>query len=129
MMKIRSRVGHTPRKDAITRSLCLKRAYTTNAVTHSVKDYSNTGKLDLFQSQIASISLFLFLPFVPEDAPSWFANRTRRNFWGSIDNQRKYFDWVSSVLKVEKPDDWYRIRVADVEEREGGGLLCHYYQR
>ena len=36
-------------------------------------------------------------------------NRSPRNWWDDVSNQRKYMDWVSKELHINKLSDWYNV--------------------
>ncbi len=49
------------------------------------------------------------------------------SFWTIQSNRKSYFDWVSSQLKIQSLEDWYNIRVSDIQAFSGGSLLNNYY--
>jgi hypothetical protein len=48
-----------------------------------------------------------------------------RGFW-SGNNQRLFFDTVAKDLKVQQPEDWYKVNVEDVVQK-GGTFISHLY--
>ncbi len=49
-------------------------------------------------------------------------------YWNSLSNQRQFFDQqAAAALSVRIANDWYRIRVEDVYEEGGKGLLNGHY--
>jgi hypothetical protein len=43
-----------------------------------------------------------------------------------LKNQREYFDWLAKQLDIKTPDDWYNVKLADVDKLHGAGLLHQY---
>ena len=37
-------------------------------------------------------------------------NQVPKNFWLNIENQRKYFDWLSNQLNFKSIEDWYKLK-------------------
>jgi len=44
--------------------------------------------------------------------------------WASSNNQRAFFDNLSKKLRIEKLDDWYKVKISEVKEARG--LLKNY---
>jgi hypothetical protein len=40
---------------------------------------------------------------------AWKFHQVPRGYWNRKDNQRKFLDWLTKELQVNKNDDWYRI--------------------
>jgi hypothetical protein len=47
-------------------------------------------------------------------------------YWDNLDNQKKYFNWLSNILGINKTSDWYSISRNDVISRGGATLLNKY---
>ena len=43
-----------------------------------------------------------------------------------MENQRRLFDSLSQRFAIQQLEDWYSIRVLDVKDNGGAGLLPHY---
>ena len=51
-----------------------------------------------------------------------------RNFWDSLDNQKKFFDRLHAQLGYTCMDDWYKVTQDDIYLYGGAGLLNHWYK-
>ncbi len=45
------------------------------------------------------------------------------NYWDSIENQRKYMDWLFKQLEYKNMEDWYKVNRGDFKNHCGYGLL------
>lgn len=52
--------------------------------------------------------------------------KVSKGFWDSHENRRRFMDCVAQEFKVERPEDWSRVRLSDVRRLKGGGLLERY---
>jgi hypothetical protein len=52
----------------------------------------------------------------------WKFNETQRGYWDSLDNQRKYVEWVGKQLQLSHLSDWYKVKQADFVRFGGGGF-------
>ena len=43
------------------------------------------------------------------DWHAWKFDIVPRNFWNDLSNQRKFMDWISKELKIDKLSDWYNV--------------------
>ena len=41
--------------------------------------------------------------------------RTPKNYWSNIENQRKYFYWLSNQLNIKSNEDWYNIKLEQID--------------
>jgi hypothetical protein len=48
--------------------------------------------------------------------------------WRDIKTQRSFFDRLARELNIEKPQDWYSVRLADVKIRGGASFMNYYYR-
>jgi hypothetical protein len=48
------------------------------------------------------------------------------DFWINVDHQRDHIHHLAIQLGVQKPEDWYHVRIEDVK-RCGGAKLIEYY--
>ena len=53
--------------------------------------------------------------------------KTPKNYWLNIENQRKYFDWLSNKLNIKSMEDWYNIRIEEVDSIYGATLINTHY--
>ena len=55
-------------------------------------------------------------------------NRKRlpNDFWNSLENQRKFMNFVKQKLNIQKMEDWYSVKTLDIKEL-GGSRLLHIY--
>jgi hypothetical protein len=55
-------------------------------------------------------------------------NNIPRSYWKDLKHQRELFDNIAKTLKIQKPEDWYTVRVADVCDLGARSVLTFYYQ-
>jgi hypothetical protein len=55
--------------------------------------------------------------------------KSPNGFWQQRANRRRYLDWLGQQLGFQQPEDWTRLRVADVLHHRGKGLLKRYQFR
>ena len=58
----------------------------------------------------------------------WKFQRIPKNYWLNIENQRKYFNWLSNKLNIKSNEDWYNVKLSDIENNGGSSLLKNYYE-
>lgn len=58
----------------------------------------------------------------------WKFVRTPHNFWASLENRRRYINWLGSELGYSKLEDWYKITGDDFRNNYGESLLVRYYK-
>ena len=57
----------------------------------------------------------------------WKFSRVENNFWTSLENQRRYFDWLAVRLGITSKEKWYDVTVDQINGNYGGGLMAHHY--
>jgi hypothetical protein len=82
-----------------------------------IQDLCDIGGGSLLNSKYNASPLQLLSDIYPEYnwLPWKFAVRCPRNFWESVENQRKFMDWAGKQLNVKEMSDWYKVsfRVTD----------------
>jgi hypothetical protein len=43
-----------------------------------------------------------------------------------LENRKQYLRWLAKELKVKRPNDWHKVRRADLIASGGGGLVVEY---
>lgn len=56
----------------------------------------------------------------------WKFKYTSNNYWKSVDNQKKYMDWLINTLGYTNKEQWYTITSIIIDNNEGGSLLNEY---
>jgi hypothetical protein len=46
----------------------------------------------------------------------WKFDNCPRNYWASLQNQRKFMDWAASQLNIKEMSDWYKISVQVLQQ-------------
>ena len=49
--------------------------------------------------------------FPEYDWLAWKFSQTPRHYWSDIKNQRKYLNWLATILNIKSKDDWYKLSV------------------
>jgi hypothetical protein len=49
----------------------------------------------------------------------WQFKRSPKSYWASLENQRTFMEWVKKQLGLSKLDDWYSVKVQQVQELGG----------
>jgi hypothetical protein len=57
----------------------------------------------------------------------WLTKRVPTGFWSSIENQRRYIEWLGKKLGYQNYQDWYKVEGSDFKKNGGAGLLFSYY--
>jgi hypothetical protein len=86
------------------------------------------GKFPLILKHFYDNSLVLALERLhPEQTwLPWKFPRTNNNFWPKMENQRRFFDWLGTELKLKSLDDWHDVHHDRVSENGGKTLLLAY---
>ncbi len=72
-------------------------------------------------------ALKLYYPEKNEEWKPWLFSKVPQSYWKDRSNHKKYFDWLAKVLMVRNKKDWGSIRVQDIYNYRGRGLLNNYY--
>ena len=48
------------------------------------------------------------------------------NYWNDLKNQRKFLDWLASLLQIKEYKDWYKIDSKTIKSHNGNALLKIY---
>ncbi|MGH7140750.1 MAG: hypothetical protein ACREHD_33880, partial [Pirellulales bacterium] len=54
--------------------------------------------------------------------PVWLDGSVPKDFWQDASNRRTYLLWLDKRLRFQTPEDWYRIRTADIQKNHGAGV-------
>jgi len=57
----------------------------------------------------------------------WKYEKVPRGYWEDLENQKEYFEMLSSKLGIKKLDDWYTLRAEDVFKIGGYALINEKY--
>lgn len=57
----------------------------------------------------------------------WQFEVAPHSFW-TMENQRKFFEWIEENVVVNLPDGWYSLKTEDIQMYGGGSLLFNTYQ-
>ena len=49
-----------------------------------------------------------------------------RIYWESMENQKKFINWIAKELKIESMDQWYQLRADDYVKNGGRDLMNIY---
>ncbi len=71
----------------------------------------------------SSLSAALTSVYPEHKFNGWQFQNVSKGYWQNVDNQREYMGWLGAQLKVEKMEDWYKIRARDVIPHGGASLL------
>jgi len=55
-----------------------------------------------------------------------FSVKKPSGYWKQFAKPREYFDELSKILNLKTYEDWYQVKVSDIEEYGGDGLLSNY---
>jgi hypothetical protein len=68
-------------------------------------DIGGSGLLSRYNG---SPSLLLSSVYPDYDWLPWKFSICPRNYWNDLTNQRKFMEWATKELNIEKMGDWYR---------------------
>ncbi len=75
------------------------------------QDIIAVGGYKLLQSQYNFSPSLLLQTVYPEfQWLPWKFQKTSRNFWESVKNQRIFLDWLGKKLGVTSMEDWYNVK-------------------
>lgn len=57
----------------------------------------------------------------------WKFRRAPNNFWSSIQNRRRYMNWLHAELKFRSYEQWYGVTKKTFKKHFGAGLLYGWY--
>lgn len=88
-----------------------------------IKIKSGTGLIKLYEEDVPTL---LQNAFPEHDWTMWLFHPPPKNFWHDVSNQKKFVDWFAQQLSVQTQEDWQMIKVYNIYERGGKGLLEQY---
>lgn len=50
-----------------------------------------------------------------------------KGFWENIENRREFFDWAFKKLELLSMEDWYKVKLRQLEELGIGNMLTKQY--
>jgi hypothetical protein len=60
----------------------------------------------------------------------WRFRAAPQKFWRTVENQRRYMDWMAKQVGVLKMEDWYDIDRSDLVEKGGTfATVCTPHRR
>jgi len=64
---------------------------------------------------------------LPEyDWCEWLFPVAPKTFWDSVENQRRFIEWLGGEMGVRRWQDWYRVTERDFKRHGGDSLLTRY---
>ena len=89
--------------------------------------YNHRGGGTLIQ-RLGGHVIFAVKELFPKyDWLEWRFEQVPNGFWNQKKNRIRYLTWLGKQLNFRKPEDWYRLRVRDIEEHNGRTLLSGFY--
>jgi hypothetical protein len=90
---------------------------------------ANSTTLDfLLQNHDDSFAKALQSVYPEFDWVIWKFKHVPPSFWNDTKNHRQYFEWLSKELSLHKPEDWYGVKLKDICDKEGAGIMPQYYK-
>jgi len=74
-----------------------------------------------------SLSLALFSLYPEHKWKLWRFGRVPRGFWQKSQHRTEFFDGLAIELGLKTWEDWYPVRIVDIERSGGSGLLKSFY--
>jgi hypothetical protein len=56
-----------------------------------------------------SLSKLLSTVYSEHEWLPWKFSKSSHHFWGDLENQRKFLDWVVKQLNYKEFQDWYQV--------------------
>ena len=90
---------------------------------NEIRNYGGSGLLNKYNNSLqhALKSIYPNYEWIP------WKFQTSKNFWSNIENQRKYFNWLSNQLNIKSNEDWYNIKIEQIISLYSSSLLNKYY--
>lgn len=84
--------------------------------------YDNYGHgiLERFNFSYYKMLAYMYPDF---EWKEWCFKVSPCGFWKKSENIKKYVDWLSNVLKIKKPEDWYNVSTLDFYNNNGTNLI------
>jgi hypothetical protein len=80
----------------------------------------------LYRKYSGSVSTAVMTVYPNHKWFGWLFPEIPHGYWHSKDNQRLYLDWLATVLRIKKPEDWKKVTKDDIVRTKGYGLLEQY---
>ena len=74
----------------------------------------------------SAIRMVMDLARKPPPAHEWKYRKASQKYWSSAQNRSRYISWLSGILKIGAPDDWYKVKTTDFLANQGHGFVKHY---
>ena len=87
----------------------------------TIKEIKNNGGSGLLNRYNDSLQYALESIYPNYEWIPWKFNQTPKNYWLNIENQRKYFNWLSNQLNIKSNEDWYNIKLEKINS-----LMVHH---
>lgn len=108
-----------------------------NVTTVSVTKNYGTQMLSIYNGSLSSALASTYprmSPFHPKcclwkaveyEWKEWLFDKVPQNFWSSIENQRKYLNWLAEILNINEKNEWYSFTAETISSLDvgAGGLL------
>ena len=91
------------------------------------QDIKNLGGIKLLNKCNSSVLSILSSVYPEHNWLPWKFKKATGGFW-TMENQRKFMDWVKKELSIKEMQDWYRITIKDIRDLGGAGLLYSEYR-
>eukprot|EP01114_Cavostelium_apophysatum_P019814 TRINITY_DN6476_c0_g1_i1.p1 TRINITY_DN6476_c0_g1~~TRINITY_DN6476_c0_g1_i1.p1 ORF type:complete len:606 (-),score=129.46 TRINITY_DN6476_c0_g1_i1:43-1860(-) len=94
----------------------------------SRRTIEENGGLPILKRYSASLPKALSSIYPEHDWKDWQfeADGVAYKYWNTKKNQRKFLDQLAKKLHVNVWEDWYDVKISDLELNDGGGLLGLY---
>jgi len=57
----------------------------------------------------------------------WLFSHAKLGFWKEKSNRKSFFDWLFKELNLQRMENWYSVKVRQVIDHGGGGMLVVCY--
>ncbi len=88
-----------------------------------IQDRGGATLLNLYGGSLYRMLIALLSEFKWK---AWQFPQVPKGFWSVLPNQRHYFDVIGEQLGISTLEDWYTVRVSDVQRVANAGLLDHH---
>ncbi|KAF2072033.1 hypothetical protein CYY_006644 [Polysphondylium violaceum] len=87
------------------------------------QQYGGSRLIKVFQDSVYSFLCDLYPNYNWEP---WMFERAPKKFWGDLNNQKIYINWLGNKLGFKNYNQWYGISKADFVDNNGATLLLLY---
>jgi hypothetical protein len=85
----------------------------------------NTLLKDYYNENLGKLLAAVYPEYVWEHF-KFIESSIPHGYWWNTNTHRQFFDWMEEKLNVRDHEDWYEVKVRQIKEHGGSGVLKYY---